>query len=167
MPLAPALLIFPLSHLPSSSLLPITTRPLSHPPPPAPRNRHFPRNRTIQEKGNILLINVLTLVIKLINLLFTLASPPLPVPKAGSETLFDHPTISISVYIHISPSISRHHAIAAGLMMLKGLGIREGVSYRARGNDLLIESQWRLRGGRRLFTDHISINISNQKLATV
>lgn len=39
-----------------------------------------------------ILINVRTLVIKFINLLFTLASPPFPVPNAGSDTLFDHPT---------------------------------------------------------------------------
>ncbi|KAE9381832.1 hypothetical protein N431DRAFT_425422 [Stipitochalara longipes BDJ] len=39
-----------------------------------------------------ILIRVRTLVIKLISLLFMLASPPLLAPNAGSETVFDQPT---------------------------------------------------------------------------
>jgi hypothetical protein len=46
-------------------------------------------------KGYILRINVRTLVIRFINLLFTLASPPLlPPPNPGSDTVFDHPTVT-------------------------------------------------------------------------
>lgn len=47
---------------------------------------------------NVLLINVLTLEIRFINLLLTLASPAAAAPpNPGSVTVFDHPTIFIYI----------------------------------------------------------------------
>jgi hypothetical protein len=51
----------------------------------------------LEQSKNILLIKVLILVIRLTNLLLTLASPPLlPEPNAGSATALDHPTVSFN-----------------------------------------------------------------------
>jgi len=51
--------------------------------------------RSIRGEDNILRIRVLTLVIRLISLLFMLAS--LEPPNPGSDTLLDHPTVVFAV----------------------------------------------------------------------
>ena len=67
--------------------------------------------------SNALLIKVLTLVIRFISLLFMLASPALLVPNAGSETVFDHPTVSL----HISFLLYRGGEWRGGWWRGKGL----------------------------------------------
>ena len=83
-------------------------------------------------------------------MLFILASPPELAPNAGSEMVFDQPTVLFPVSVSFAGlSLGGRGRERKGIAMGEGRG-REGKTDRVRGIDLQRGLLSRLRGGRRL-----------------